>query len=643
MRSRSLTALAVAPLALALLSGASSVSSAQSAAEPGVVHFTAVGDYNSNTNTAGVLDGMAAAAPDLNLALGDLSYGVTGQEQLWCDFVTAHVGPDLPFQLVTGNHESNGNNGNIDDFAACLPNRLPGLVGTYGREWYVDVPQTDPLVRFVMISPGIQFPDELWTYAAGTAHYDWTAAAIDGARTAGIPWVVVGAHKPCLSLVRAPCYSGSDILQLLVEKRVDLVVDGHLHQYGRTHQLGFGTGCSAIAVGSFDPDCVRDVDGDVGQGVGTVFATVGTGGARQTELVDRDAEEAYFAVAAGADRTPSYGFLDVRATAEELQAHFVATSGTLADSFTIRRGQPPNPPPSATFTASASGLTWSFDASGSSDTGGSVSSYSWDFGDGTTGEGVQVQHTYATGGTYPVTLTIVDDGGAPATTRQNIVVTAPSGAPFVSDPFDRTVTNGLGAAPVGGAWSISGTASNFSVAPGAASVRIPAAGQRRSAWLGQTTRTSTDLRLTVSLSRVPSGGVTYVDVVGRRVSANNEYRGRVTFQANGRIAVSLSTLRGSATPVTLASNLLLPSTMTYQAGTPIQVRLQVTGTNPTTLRVKAWPANQAEPATWQRSATDARSVLQAPGAVGVTVSLSGGVQNAPITVRLSALSARAVI
>jgi hypothetical protein len=116
------------------------------------VHFTAVGDFGSSANTTAVLDGIAAADPDLNLALGDMSYGVPGGEQAWCDFVTARLGAGFPFELISGDNESGGQDGNINDFSACLPNQLPGLVRTYGRQWYVDVPRIDPLVRFVMVS-----------------------------------------------------------------------------------------------------------------------------------------------------------------------------------------------------------------------------------------------------------------------------------------------------------------------------------------------------------------------------------------------------------------------------------------------------------------------------------------------------------
>ena len=61
-----------------------------------------------------------------------------------------------------------------------------------------------PLVRFIHDLARTTFPDSTWSYAAGTPRYNWTAAAIDGARAAGIPWVVVGMHKPCLTSGSTP-------------------------------------------------------------------------------------------------------------------------------------------------------------------------------------------------------------------------------------------------------------------------------------------------------------------------------------------------------------------------------------------------------------------------------------------------------
>ena len=137
-----IAAAAGASLVAAALAG--SAVQPRMAASPGTVHFTASGDIAARAESASVLSQIGSLDPDLHLALGDLSYGATGAEQSWCDFVTARVGAGYPFELIAGNHESNGQNGNINDFSACLPNQLPGVVGTYGRQYYVDVPAGRP-------------------------------------------------------------------------------------------------------------------------------------------------------------------------------------------------------------------------------------------------------------------------------------------------------------------------------------------------------------------------------------------------------------------------------------------------------------------------------------------------------------------
>src|SRR5215212_8208594 len=248
-------AVRIALLSICLLFLGTSVAAAPVA---GTVHFTAAGDFTANEIADAVLTKIDALDPDLTMALGDLSYGPTGQESAWCDFVTSRVGAGYPFELISGNHEADGLNGNINDFSACLPNQLPGVVGTYGRQYYVDVPQSSPLVRFIHISPSLGFPDGTYNYPAGSARYNWTAAAIDGARSAGVPWVVVSMHKPCLTIGVYACDVGADLLGLLVSRRVDLVLSGHEHGYQRTHQLRTGPNCTSIVPGAFDADCVAD-------------------------------------------------------------------------------------------------------------------------------------------------------------------------------------------------------------------------------------------------------------------------------------------------------------------------------------------------------------------------------------------------
>jgi hypothetical protein len=106
-----------------------------------------------------VLDTIADLKPQFNLALDDFTYKA-GIEQEFCDMVKAKLGQDFPYQLLTGNHESDKKDGDIAKFVECLPNKLPGLKGDYGTQWYLDVPEKNPLIRFVMISPGIDFENE---------------------------------------------------------------------------------------------------------------------------------------------------------------------------------------------------------------------------------------------------------------------------------------------------------------------------------------------------------------------------------------------------------------------------------------------------------------------------------------------------
>lgn len=328
-------------LALTLVSGVLALlgpgAPSASAALPSL-RLTAAGDYAATADTSAVLDTMASLQPQANLALGDFSYGVTGEEQQWCDFVTSHVG-SLPFELLSGNHESNGKNGNLAAFAACLPNRMSGLSGSYGKEYWVDVPAENPVARIVMISPGTDFGSGPWNYNKGTAHYNWTAAAIDGARAKGVPWVIVGMHKPCLTMGRYTCEPGADITNLLVSKKVDLVLQGHEHIYQRSKQLRNGvTGCSTIIPGRYQGACVADADSSLSKGAGTVFATVGTGGTALRDVYPGDAEARYFVKSSGANSNPTHGLVDLQFAGNALKVTFHrASGGSFGDAFTISR------------------------------------------------------------------------------------------------------------------------------------------------------------------------------------------------------------------------------------------------------------------------------------------------------------------
>jgi PKD repeat protein len=97
---------------------------------------------------------------------------------------------------------------------------------------------------------------------------------------------------------------------------------------------------------------------------------------------------------------------------------------------TVPTGTPVNAPPTASFTNGCTQLACTF-TDGSTDTDGTVTGWSWDFGDNTSDNVANPSHTYATGGTYTVTLVATDNGGATATTSKTITVavTVPNAAP----------------------------------------------------------------------------------------------------------------------------------------------------------------------------------------------------------------------
>jgi parallel beta-helix repeat protein len=88
--------------------------------------------------------------------------------------------------------------------------------------------------------------------------------------------------------------------------------------------------------------------------------------------------------------------------------------------------------PHANFTFSINDKTVSYDASSSFDYNGIITDYLWQFGDGTNGTGVLVNHFYPDYGTYAVTLTVIDNDGDNDTIIKYISVDDLI-PPFISD------------------------------------------------------------------------------------------------------------------------------------------------------------------------------------------------------------------
>jgi hypothetical protein len=124
----------------------------------------------------------------------------------------------------------------------------------------------------------------------------------------------------------------------------------------------------------------------------------------------------------------------------------------------------------------------------------------------------------------------------------------------------------------------------------------------------------------------------FARVVGRRINSTTEYRARVRF-VGSKVLVSITSVV-SNTETLLGTETTLAGS--YPPGTLLNVRFQVTGTNPTTLRLKAWAASATEPAAWTVTATDSSAALQAAGTVALVSYLSGTAPAAgvlPVTIK----------
>jgi len=96
--------------------------------------------------------------------------------------------------------------------------------------------------------------------------------------------------------------------------------------------------------------------------------------------------------------------------------------------------------PTANFTFAAAGLTVNFTDT-STDSGGSITSHAWTFGDGGTSSATSPSHTYAAAGTYSVTETVTDSASGKSSSKTVSVTVSPSGGTPVAN-FTFT-TSGL--------------------------------------------------------------------------------------------------------------------------------------------------------------------------------------------------------
>ncbi|HEV3309661.1 MAG TPA: metallophosphoesterase, partial [Chloroflexota bacterium] len=315
--------------------------------------FGAAGDFGAANAVTATLDNMASSNLNFGLALGDLSYNQIQPASAWCTYVHQNIG-SLPFELTSGNHEDGGDvaQGLIWDFASCLPNQMSNMAGKYGEQYTFDYPVANPIARFIMISPGLLFSNgDTYNYNQGGADYNWVSNQIDSARAAGIQWIIVGMHKVCLTSGGSACDVGTPLMNLLISKHVDLILQGHDHNYQRSKQIAFNGGsCTSVTPAAYNAACVvnNGASGTYQEGSGTVIVIQGTGGVDdEYGAIYQNPDSPYFEVRSGSNLNPQKGFVKYTVSTSGITAQFVpsTTTSTFTDSFAISATAGPTPTP----------------------------------------------------------------------------------------------------------------------------------------------------------------------------------------------------------------------------------------------------------------------------------------------------------
>jgi len=207
------------------------------------------------------------------------------------------------------------------------------------------------------------------------------------------------------------------------------------------------------------------------------------------------------------------------------------------------------------------------------------------------------------------------------------VMTVSAVADSVADAFGRTVAAGWGSADSGQAWTVVGTAADYSVGSGVGVVTHPATGIAHLTLLPAPSA-DVDLYVDVATSALAAGASLFTGPIVRATDNNNHYMARVELTTSATIALTVRK-RVSGAETSLGS---YNSTLTHTAGTFYRVRFQVIGT---ALKAKIWAASGREPDLWQIEVTD--TSITAANSIGTRSFRNTGNTNTGVEMRFDNL------
>jgi PKD repeat protein len=199
-----------------------------------------------------------------------------------------------------------------------------------------------------------------------------------------------------------------------------------------------GDGQTGVVGGPLPAPVVVEVTGETGnpvEGASVQFALTSAGAGGEIAPAT--------AVTSALGRAEAQVLLGDKVGLQTGEARLVHRDGaSVAATFSAAAMRDDNRPPDADFDWQCDLLTCRF-SDHSRDQDGSVTAWTWRFGDGTTSTGREPTHRYDEAGTYAVTLTVTDDGGAEDDASEQVTAAAPSEPPSNAPPradFELTCT-----------------------------------------------------------------------------------------------------------------------------------------------------------------------------------------------------------
>jgi hypothetical protein len=300
--------------------------------------FGAAGDFGMARSFRATVGAVQQRNPDFFIALGDLTQSSAGEEA-WCRYWNDYYLTFTRLLIVPGNHDAD-----IGRYVQYCGSPFQAMItGAYPWQYYFDYPRETPIARFITVSPSIGSRAPIPTdYRAGTPGFRFVADAIDDARMRGLKWIVVTMHKNYIATFvkrnEVSTDGGRTFMTMLLDKKVDLILQGHEHGYARSKQLTTNRStCPVLPVDAFNEACVVDSGNNLVKGAGTVIQIISTGGTGMRLVERSDSEYEYFVDNVRDADSETFGFGEFTVTPTDLSFSFVRSAGpSFSESFRIR-------------------------------------------------------------------------------------------------------------------------------------------------------------------------------------------------------------------------------------------------------------------------------------------------------------------